>query len=219
MFVTNFMTEPVHTVGPEASLSQVKELFGQRKFRHLPIVDQSGRLIGMLTDRDLRSAYPSGLMDENEKKAYLKRFKEMKVSQIMTETVAKLTPKSTLDDALLLFDRSRVGALPVVDDQQKVVGIFSIRDLLAAYKQLFGLGEKGSALIVVQDDGKPRPLTRLTEALENRNVLFSQLIRDVLSRPDNGLGLIYVRVHTHNLSGVHAALAAAGFYAVTPEAS
>jgi acetoin utilization protein AcuB len=134
----------------------------------------------------------------------------------MTEAVARITVNSTLDDALLLFERSKVGALPVVNDGQEVVGILSISDLLTAYKQLFGLGEKGSTLIAVKDDGKPKPLTRLTEALENRKVPFSRLIRDAGEGPGTDAGLIYVRVHTHNLSGVHTALAAAGFNTVNP---
>jgi acetoin utilization protein AcuB len=172
----------------------------------------------MLTDRDLRSAYPSVLMDEQERGKYLSRFKGMKLGEIMTEAVARLSPQSTLDDALLLFDQAKVGALPVVDAEQRVVGIFSVRDLLAAYKQLFGLGEKGSALIAVKDDGKPHPLSRLTAALEERNVPFSRLIRDVRSGSDTGLGLIYIRIHTHNISGVHTALASVGFDTVAPSA-
>ncbi|MBU0728947.1 MAG: CBS domain-containing protein [Proteobacteria bacterium] len=218
MFVTNFMTEKVTTVNPEMLLPQVKDLLSKGKFRHLPVIDASGKLTGILTDRDLRSAYPSAVIDEAERARYLNRFNQMKVSEIMTEAVARLTLRSTLDDALLQFDREKIGALPVVDDEQKVVGILSVQDLLAAYKQLFGLGEKGSALIAVKDDGKPHPLTRLTEVLENKKVPFSRLIRDVRSASNTGSGLIYIRVHTHNISGIHTALASAGFSTVTPAA-
>ncbi|MBU0479648.1 MAG: CBS domain-containing protein [Proteobacteria bacterium] len=218
MFVVNFMTKKVVTVTPETLLPQVKDLLKTGNFRHLPVVDASGRLAGMLTDRDLRSAYPSVLMDEQERGRYLKRFKGMKLSEIMTEATARLSPQSTLDDALLLFDQAKVGALPVVDAEQKVVGIFSVRDLLAAYKKLFGLGEKGSTLIAVKDDGKPNPLSRLTAALEGKNVPFSRLIRNVRPESDSGAGLIYIRIHTHNLSGVHTTLAAAGFETVAPAA-
>ena len=216
MFVTNFMSKKVTTVTPDMLLPQMKILLSKGDFRHLPVLDKSGKLTGILTDRDLRSAYPSALMDEDERVNYLNRFKKMTVREIMTEAVTRLTQSSTLDDALLQFDRSKVGALPVVDDEQKVVGILSVNDLLTAYKQLFGLGEKGSALIAVQDDRKPHPLTRLTGVLEKKNVPFSRLIRDVHSETGTGSGLIYVRVHTHNISGVHAALASAGFSTVTP---
>jgi len=216
MFVTNYMSKNVVTVTLEVMLSQVKEKLSAGDFRHLPVLDESGQLVGILTDRDLRSAYPSAMMNKNERDNDLKRFNEMKVSEIMTMAVAHLGLTSTLDDALLLFEHSKVGALPVVDDDQRVVGILSIRDLLTAYKQLFGLGEKGSALIAVQDDGKPLPLTRLTEALEKKNVPFSRLIQAARSESEPGSSLIYIRVHTHNITGVHTALAAAGFANVIP---
>lgn len=216
MFVTTYMSKTVSTVSPDTPLSAAKETLSTGNFRHLPVLDPAGRLTGIITDRDLRSAYPSGLLKDDERSAYLKRFRKMEVREIMTAPVARLTVRSTLDDALLLFDHSKVGALPVVDDEEKVVGILSIRDLLTAYKQLFGLGEKGSALLAVQDDGQPHPLTRLTEVLEKREIPFSRLIRDAGPKSDQGSRLIYVRVHTHNISGVHAALTAAGFTSVTP---
>lgn len=197
-------------------MSQVKDVLGKGDFRHLPVIDKSEKLIGILTDRDLRSAYPSAISDKNEMSNSLECFNTTKVHEIMTEAVACLTMQSTLDDALLLFGRSKVGALPVVDGKHKVVGILSVRDLLTAYKQLFGLGEKGSALIAVKDDGKPQPLTRLSQALEENHIPFSRLIRDTRSESDTGSGLIYVRVHTHNISGLHATLGTAGFCTIIP---
>jgi acetoin utilization protein AcuB len=114
----------------------------------------------------------------------------------------------------LLFDRAKVGALPVVDKAHKVVGILSIRDLLTAYRQLFGLGVKGSSLIGIADNGDPNILTRLTGVLEAGKIPFTRLIRT--GELGGKKALIYVRVHTHNLNGVHNALARAGFKTVAP---
>jgi len=214
MFIANFMTAPAQTVSPETLLPVARELMTTGKFRHLPVVDADGRLVGIITDRDLRSAMPTGIMDEQETGAFQKRFARVTVLAAMSEVVASLPLESTLDDALLLFDRTRVGALPVVDTAHKVVGILSVRDLLTAYRQLFGLGEKGSTLIEVADDGDPNILTRLTKALESGRVPFTRLIR---TGELAGQGsLIYVRVHTHNLNGVHNTLAGAGFRTVSP---
>jgi acetoin utilization protein AcuB len=214
MFIATFMTAPARTVSPDALLSEARELMSTGNFRHLPVVDEEKRLVGIITDRDLRSATPTGILDEQEKGAYLKRFARTTVRAIMTEAVASLTAEATLDDALLLFDRTRVGALPVVDGGHKVIGIISVRDLLTAYRQLFGLGEKGSALIGVVDNADPTMLTRLTGVLEAGHVPFTRLIR---TGDLGGHGaVIYVRVHTHNLNGVHNALTAAGFQTVAP---
>jgi acetoin utilization protein AcuB len=214
MFIANFMTAPAKTTRPDALLSEVRELMTTGNFRHLPVVDGEGRLVGIVTDRDLRSALPDGILNETDKELYLQRFAQTTVRTIMTEAVTSLTAEATLDDALLFFDRTRVGALPVVDGERRVVGILSVRDLLTAYRQLFGLGVKGSTLIGVVDQGDPTTLTRLTGALEAGHIPFTRLIR---TGELGGHGsVIYIRVHTHNLNGVNKTLAAAGFKTVAP---
>jgi len=214
MFIATYMTTPVRTVRPGTLLSEAQELMRTGKFRHLPVVDEAGCLIGIITDRDLRSATPVGIMDEEEQGAYCKRLARITVQAIMTEPVATLPLESTLDDALLLFDRTKVGALPVVSKDHRVIGILSVRDLLTAYRQLFGLGEKGSALVGIADDGDPALLTKLTGVLEAGGVPFTRLIRTGALADKNPL--IYVRVHTHNLNGVNNLLAKAGFTTVAP---
>ena len=216
MFIANFMTAPAQTVSPETLLPVARELMTTGKFRHLPVVDPEGRLLGIVTDRDLRSAFPAGVFDEEERREYHKRYSRTTVAAIMTETVACISMAATLDDALLLFDRAKVGGLPVVNKDKKVIGVLSVRDLLTAYRQLFGLGVKGSNLITIEDDGRPRLLAQLTEVLESGGIPFTRLIRTGVSEGDRQPGLIYVRVHTHNLNGVRNALVAAGFKTVAP---
>lgn len=215
MFVNDYMSRPVVTIRPETPLAEVRELLRSRSFRHLPVVDAKQVLIGIITDRDLRSALPSAFMNDEEKNCYLARFTASTVTAIMTEAVYFLDHRATLDDALLLFDRSRVGALPVVDEEKRVQGILSIRDLLAAYRILFGLGEKGSRLVAVRDDGKPKILTRLTEVLERHDIPFTRLVK-CMEQGEGELSTIYIRVHTYNSSVIRRVLEEAGFEMVVP---
>ncbi|MCK9296139.1 MAG: CBS domain-containing protein, partial [Desulfobulbaceae bacterium] len=66
MYIARHMTSPALTVSPGTLLPEVREMMNTRKFRHLPVVDEEQRLIGMITDRDLRSAYPSSLLPEDK---------------------------------------------------------------------------------------------------------------------------------------------------------
>ncbi|MEW6428791.1 MAG: CBS domain-containing protein [Thermodesulfobacteriota bacterium] len=217
MFVHAYMSRPVTTVRPETPLPEVKAILDGRKFRHLPVVTAAGILTGIITDRDVRSALPATLMTEEEREVFRRRFAEKTAGDIMTEAVYRIGAGATLDDALLVFDRTKVGALPVVDEDGRVVGVFSIRDLLASYRRLFGLGERGSALIAVEDDGKPFPVGRLCRTLEERNIPFTRVISNVTACGDGSEAkMLYVRVHTHNLSAVRAALKAAGLCCVVP---
>jgi acetoin utilization protein AcuB len=215
MFVSNFMSYPVKTVTPTTLVPEARKIMAAGSCRHLPVVDGQNLLLGIITDRDIRSALPPVMMVEEERSEYLQRFEILPVSRIMTEVVTSLSVEATLDDALILFEGHKVGALPVVDGDNRLVGILAVNDLLKAYKQLFGLGVRGSSLIVVKDDGKPRALSRLVEILEAGNVPFTRLIRTNDNAPGN---LIYIRIHTYKLSAINHALADAGFESIAPHA-
>ena len=215
MFITQHMTRNPVTVSPETLLPAVRDILQGGKFRHLPVVDGENHLVGIVTDRDLRSASPSSVLSEERVKACHADFDQTQVSAIMSRAFFTLNPMSTLDDALILLDREKIGALPVVDEEQRVIGMFSMRDLMAAYRRLFGLGERGSAMIVVEHDGKRKPLSRIAKVLEEHNIRFTRLIRTEAEEamPER----IYLRVNTYNISAVHQALKEAGFALVLPE--
>ena len=215
MFITQHMTRNPVTVSPETTLPAVRKILEKGRFRHLPVVDEKKRLVGMVTDRDLRSASPSSVLSAEQLKACLAEFDRSPVSAIMSRALFSLSPISTLDDALILLDREKIGALPVLDQEQRVIGMFSMRDLMAAYRRLFGLGERGSAMIVVEHDGRRKPLSRIAKVLEEHEIRFTRLISTEAEKeaPER----IYLRVSTYNISAVHHALAEAGFAVVLPE--
>lgn len=216
MFILNYMTTSPITASSDTPIDKAREIINSNKFRHLPITDADGKLIGMVTDRDLRSAYPSSVLTEEEKKACIAKISEKTVDAIMSKKFTSLSASSTLDDALFLLDRDKVGALPVLDDKGRLIGIFSIRDLIKAYKELYGLGERGSSLVVIEEDGQPNPLTKIAQALEEHNINFTRLVKPQHKQENNEKGLIYLRINTFNLKAVHGALEEAGFSVITP---
>ncbi|ADH85808.1 CBS domain-containing protein [Desulfurivibrio alkaliphilus] len=209
MEIKKYMSAPPVTISPEITIPAARALLKSHHFRHLPVVDKEGGLLGMVTDRDLRSAYPSSVLDQDNRQ-HLAELEHKPVSAIMSQAVHTLSTEASIDDALLLLDREQVGALPVVDGQNRVLGIFSVRDLMRAYRNLFGLGERGSAMLVIIDDGSPRPLSRLGAALEAADLHFTRLLK-VKGQKAGEENLIYLRVNTCNLPAVHKVLAAAGF--------
>ncbi len=209
MFITDYMTHNPVTVSPETPLPAVRALLQGGKFRHLPVVAADGRLLGIVTDRDLRSAFPSSVLSEEKARSCLVELDHTPVSAIMTRAAFTLTPMATLDDALILLDREKIGAMPVVDEEERVIGIFTTRDLIAAYRRVFGLGERGSAMIVVRPDGKRKPLSRIARVLEEHEIRFTRLLRT--EGKEGEPGSIFLRVNTFNISAVHNALREAGF--------
>lgn len=217
MYIQYYMSRNPVTVNPDKSIEEARRLLENYHFRHLPVVDTSGTLMGMVTDRDLRSAYPSSVLDSSEQQQLFDRVCNTPVSDIMSSNNVYLSPQSTLDDALLLFEKRTVGALPVVNRHMQVVGIFSFNDLMKAWRSLFGLGEKGSALVAIEAGSDSPPLARLVDVLEESGVPFTRLVRTDGSGPEPPM--LYLRINTYNVRPVHKAIEKAGFMLHHPAAS
>jgi len=215
MYIATSMTADPMCLHPEMSLLQVRDLISGKSFRHFPVTDAGGRIVGMVSDRDLRSAFPSTVLNPLLRLDQLTRLAQVRVESIMSRSPITLPLEATLDDALLLFDRHTIGALPVVDHDMRLVGIITVRDVLAAYRRLFGIGVAGSSLIEVCDDGQPNLMSRITAALEGGGIDCARLIRTKAAAGAGSVpGTVYARVRTYNIHSVHEALRAAGLETV-----
>jgi len=205
MYVASSMTADPLCLRPEMSLLQVRDFISGKNFRHFPVTDAASRLVGIVSDRDLRSVFPSTALNSSVRQDQLARLGQVRVDTIMSRPAITLPRDATLDDALLLFDRHSVGALPVLDPDGRLVGIITVRDVLGAYRRLFGIGAAGSSLIEVPDDGRPNLVSRIAGALEGGGFACTRIVR-----ADGDRGTIYARVQTYNIHAVHQALRAAG---------
>jgi acetoin utilization protein AcuB len=114
--VARWMTASPMTATPEEKLSAVATRMDHGGFRGMPVL-KDGKVIGMITDRDLRRH--TGYLDQTE------------VSKAMSERVLTVTPETTIYDAARLLREHKIGALPVVEDG-RLVGMISTTDVLEA---------------------------------------------------------------------------------------
>lgn len=121
------MTRDPVTVEPETSLGDAAQRLLRGGFRHLPVVDREARLVGMLSERDLRARLGSEL--EGLPHARLDTLTEP-VADAMTPDPLTVQAGTPLGDVIPLFTEHRVGALPVVDEDEALVGILSYVDVL-----------------------------------------------------------------------------------------
>lgn len=145
MLVRNWMTKEVVTVSPETSLLKIGKLLRDHKIRRLPVVDTSGKVIGIISDRDVRDASPSKAttLDMYEMHYLLA---EIKASDIMTPTPLCVKPTDTVENAAMAMLDNRIGGLPVVDDDGKMVGILADHDVFKALVNITGVREGGIQL-------------------------------------------------------------------------
>jgi len=133
--VEKVMTRNPATIEPDATLSDAAETIVQGGFRHLPVVDGGGRLVGMLSERDLRTRLGIDLRRYSE--ATLEALSEP-VSSAMSPDPISIGPKTPLAEALEIFADEKVGALAVVDASERLHGILSYVDLLAYLRERAG---------------------------------------------------------------------------------
>jgi acetoin utilization protein AcuB len=175
MFVSRSMTRKVITVAPEEGIFKAQELMAANKIRHLPVVEKDGRLIGIVTDRDIRSALPYKFFKESPSEKEKKKLSRLKIKDIMAKNPMTISATHTLQDALLMIQDARVGALPVVDENGILTGIISVRDLLRAFINVLGIGEPGTLLCILTEE-KVGQLKKIVDAITAENISFGSVL-------------------------------------------
>jgi acetoin utilization protein AcuB len=165
MLVKEMMRRPVTVVSVEATIGEAYQLLRDRGFRHLPVTDQ-GRLVGVLTDRDLRLATSSF--------CEVPRTAGDPVSSVMSSPPLTADPLDPVEDAARIMREHKIGCLPVVDGGE-LVGILTGMDLLDALMILTGVTKPSSRLEVALAD-KPGELARLTAFLAERHVNIHSIL-------------------------------------------
>ena len=175
MFDSRSMTHKVITTGSEEDVFDAYEKMSQNRIRHLPVIDADGRLIGIVTDRDIRSALPYSMIKDPTRTAEAEKVKNLKVMDIMTADPKTIGPHHTIQDALVLIQDLRVGALPVVDKEGKLKGILSVRDLLRAFINVLGFGQPGTLLCILVEE-KVGQMKKIVDAITEEGISFGSVL-------------------------------------------
>ena len=175
MFVSQSMTRKVITASKETPLLEAQALMANSNIRHLPVVAADNLLVGIITDRDIRSALPYDLLKGQASDEERRKYAHLKVSDYMTAAPATISVFDTLPDALLLIQEKRVGAFPVVDVEGRLKGIISVRDLLRAFINVLGIGEPGTLLCILAEN-KVGQLKRIIDAITEEKISFGSVL-------------------------------------------
>ena len=145
MFVQNRLSTPAVTVNPGTSYQDALKLMQDNQFRRLPVVDEDGELVGIVSERDLLYAAPSSATTLSVWEVnYL--LSKIQVQEIMTREVITTTLDTPLEDAAHLMAVNKIGGLPVVDDQNRVVGVITETDIFKVFVEMFYGGYPGLRL-------------------------------------------------------------------------
>lgn len=195
MFVGIRMTKKVITAAPEDTLKKAADLLAENRVHRLPVV-RDGKLVGIVSDSDIRNA----AVRDSSPGAGAKT-----VGEIMTREVITVTPLDTVEDALLVLQKKRLGALPVVEGNQ-VVGIITKADVLAALIETLDIeGIGGRIEILLSRDAAS--VRKLIGLIAEKGIE----VRSLVLAPHRDRFVAFLRLVTIDAPAVKATLRNAGF--------
>ena len=131
--IHQYMTSKVATIREDRNVEDAFRVVEERNFRHLPVVNSSGKLVGILSTRDLSNLKMAmdiyGVLDKN-----YQGMQSLKMSDLMQTNLVTALPDDTISMAAELMLKNEVGAILVVNpaDREKIEGILSYVDVLRA---------------------------------------------------------------------------------------
>jgi CBS domain-containing protein len=126
--IQEMMESKVITVIEDASIAEAAEKMHSHGIRHLPVIDRSGQLTGLFTQRDLYRILPSRLNEDDPIDATV--LKQYVLKDVMRRIPETLGPKDPVSKAVSLMWDKKYGCVPIVDSERKVIGIITAIDIL-----------------------------------------------------------------------------------------
>jgi acetoin utilization protein AcuB len=213
MFIDKSMTRRVITIGPDAGVLEARGKMEENGIRHLPVVDEYNKVVGIITDRDIRSALPSVFSTCREDLKEIQQISALKVGDVMNKKVITISPMDTLEDALLLMHKSNKGALPVVDRDGKLKGIISRRDLISAFINVLGIEEPGTLLCLVVEEELGQ-MKKIVDAITEEGITFGSIL--VARHWEKGKKAVFPYLLTLNVTKVKRKLENMGYTLLDP---
>jgi len=150
MYVGRIMHTNLITVSPKATLVEARELIEKWAIDHLLVVDNKGKLVGIISDRDLKQywASPANTLSTHEL-GYL--LEKILVEMIMVKTVVTITTETTIERAAFIMQVNNINSLPVMEDED-LVGIITSTDVMGVLLEAIGMNEESVRIAVLVKD-------------------------------------------------------------------
>jgi acetoin utilization protein AcuB len=206
MFVAKRMTPNPITITSTTTVADAFELMRSKKFRRLPVVD-NGKLVGIVTDRDLRevSASPATTLSIFELNYLLAK---MQIKDIMEKKVITISVAATIEEAALLMYNHRVGGLIVVADSGAVVGVITETDIFKCFVDVMGLPEGKTRLTIGVSNNGVGVLHNITSVFAELGINIGSMASYAL--PDGKAELV-VRADVKDVKQLSERLEAKGY--------
>ncbi len=190
MAVKDWMTTDPLTVGPDTSVMKASQIMKENNIRRLPVVDDKGELVGIVTDRDLKEASPSKATTLDVHELYY-LLSELKIKDIMSKRVVTCKPSDTVEKAAVLMLENKITGLPVVEDG-KVVGILSQGDVFRVLVTITGIYRGGTVYTFSLED-RPGSIKEVADVIRSHGGRMVSILTAYDMMPE-GTRKVFIRV-------------------------
>lgn len=202
MLIRDWMTKNVITVTPGVSMMKASRMMKEHDVRRLPVVDDEGRLLGIVSDRDVKEASPSKATTLDMHELYY-LLSEIKVKDIMTKNPISMHGDDSMEQAALIMVDKHFGAIPIVDETGKVTGIITDSDIFKVFIKITGAMSGGLQLSfkLSQANGS---LRAVLAALREHD---ARVVSVLTSQEDDESRMVYIRVRDMDIAAQKAMIA------------
>ena len=194
LLVENWMNPKVITVDADDSMLDATKLLKEHNIRHLPVLEK-GKLVGVITDRDLKRAAPSDATAlEAHELLYL--IANIKVREIMTKNPITVPYNFTIEEAAELLLQARISGMPVVDKDGDVIGTITQTDLFKVLISLTGVGKKGVQFAFLLED-RPGSIKDVADVIRAYGGRMASILSSYEKAPE-GHRYVYIRMYDVN---------------------
>jgi acetoin utilization protein AcuB len=161
MFVGERMSHPIISIDPDMPVHDALDMFMRERIRRAPVI-KNGKLVGIVSDKDLLNASPSPASSLSVwEMNYL--LSKITVDEVMSKNVLTVSEKTPIEEAARIMADNKIGGLPVMRDGH-VVGIITETDLFKIFLEFMGAREKGIRITALLEE-KPGQLAKITKAI------------------------------------------------------
>jgi acetoin utilization protein AcuB len=191
MLVKNWMSKNVITVEADDSMQHAVKLLKEHKINLLPVM-KKGKLVGVITDRDLKKSSPSEAtaLDMHE---ILYLLSTIKVKDIMPKRLYTVPDNYTVEETAEMLLEKRISGVPVTDEKGKLVGVITKNDIFRLFITLTGLGKKG-VQIAVQLKDAPGSIKEIREMIRKYDGRTASILTSSENTPEGKFN-VYFRIY------------------------
>ncbi len=205
MPVQDWMTKDPITVDENTSIMKASQLMKDKGIQHLPVLRQ-GRLVGIVSDRDLKEAHPSKATSLDIHELYY-LLDKITVGSLMGKQLHTVTPEATVEKAAAVMLKHNISALPVVDSQGALVGVIAKGDIFRAVVSIAGIRQAPLAMGVEVPDS-PGSIKAVTDIIRSQGGRIASILT-AYERAPEGSRQVFIRAKgVQDETALHQALSA-----------